>query len=474
MSTWPRSTFVLVLIAPVLSAVLALLLFAPSMASAASAGPRTTNTVVSDSSTGSAAWTDPTAVDTNNGTYARADLGNGAGPPTESHYLKLTNFGFSIPVGARIDGIRVEVERQKLVNTESLKDKKVRIVKGGVIGSSDRADTVSEWPGVDTYKAYGSAIDKWGQSWTPADINSAGFGFAISAVGPASGDQTAVIDHIRVTVFYTLMQCADGQDNDGDGEIDYPADPDCADPTDNEEEAQPTVAPTNTSPPTISGSPRTGERLTATPGSWTDGPHAYTYQWQRCTGTTGACADITEGKADTYLVQDADIGFTLRVVVTARNAGGAGTPASSARTATVTVAGAPVNLVPPQISGASGGLRPGTALAATPGTWDSEAVFTYQWEVCFADFCNDIRGAVADRYVVQPSDVGGDIRVAVTARNTAGSGRAVSAKVGPVEPIAEAPPEPDLPPWPIEEACPYGEIPDDVPVQHGCEADDGP
>jgi hypothetical protein len=214
---------------------LALALMAPSIAAGAVAGPRSTNTVVNDASTGSSAWSNPTAVDTSNDTRTTAGLDNSAGPPVQSRYLKATGFGFSIPAGSRIDGIRVEVERRKLVNGSSLRDAKVRIVKGGVIGSTDRSDLAAEWPTSDQYKSYGSATDLWGQTWTPADINSAGFGFAISAVGPASGNQTAAIDHIRVTVFYTLMQCADGSDNDGDGRTDYPNDPGCVGPADNDE-----------------------------------------------------------------------------------------------------------------------------------------------------------------------------------------------------------------------------------------------
>ncbi len=47
------------------------------------------------------------------------------------------------------------------------------------------------------------------------------------------------------------------------------------------------AAPTNTSPPTTSGSPVSGQTLSAAAGSWNGGP-SYSYQWQRCSGYTAA------------------------------------------------------------------------------------------------------------------------------------------------------------------------------------------
>src|SRR5262249_45710271 len=44
----------------------------------------------------------------------------------------------------------------------------------------------------------------------------------------------------------------------------------------------PTGAPANWAPPTISGSPKQGRQLTASPGTWLNFPTAYTYQWLRC------------------------------------------------------------------------------------------------------------------------------------------------------------------------------------------------
>lgn len=96
-----------------------------------------------------------------------------------------------------------------------------------------------------------------------------------------------------------------------------------------------TVVPKNTSRPFISGTPRVGQMLTADEGTWTANPTSFGFQWQRCDADNiVACADVTGATAKTYLLRVGDIGFRLRVKVTARNAKGA-TTATSATTAVI-------------------------------------------------------------------------------------------------------------------------------------------
>jgi len=133
--------------------------------------------------------------------YASAGLSASA----QSHYLKATNFGFSIPGGSVITGILVIVTRKES-GSNVCKDNRVRIVKGGVIGSTDRANA-AEWPTVAAAVEYGGdgsggSTDLWGETWTPADINASNFGMAISALGLTAGG-SASIDYISITVFYS-------------------------------------------------------------------------------------------------------------------------------------------------------------------------------------------------------------------------------------------------------------------------------
>jgi hypothetical protein len=81
--------------------------------------------------------------------------------------------------------------------------------------------------------------------------------------------------------------------------------------------------------PTISGTAKVGQTLTAVPGTWGPAPVTLTYRWYR--GSTA----ITGATAATYPVQSADAGSTLRVAVTGSKAGFASVTRTSAATATV-------------------------------------------------------------------------------------------------------------------------------------------
>lgn len=82
------------------------------------------------------------------------------------------------------------------------------------------------------------------------------------------------------------------------------------------------TAPANTALPTISGSATQGSTLSASTGTWTNSPTSYGYQWQRCNAGGGACQNVTGATTFAYLLGNADVGSTLRVVVTAGNVSG--------------------------------------------------------------------------------------------------------------------------------------------------------
>ncbi len=92
----------------------------------------------------------------------------------------------------------------------------------------------------------------------------------------------------------------------------------------------PPPVPVNSEPPAISGSTEEGQLLTASTGTWSNSPSAYSFQWRRCDSTGANCAAIAGATAQTYALGSADFGSTLRVVVTASNTGGAATAESAA------------------------------------------------------------------------------------------------------------------------------------------------
>ena len=53
------------------------------------------------------------------------------------------------------------------------------------------------------------------------------------------------------------------------------------------------ATPTNTSPPTISGSAQVGQTLNASHGEWSGKGLDFSYQWLRCNNVGGSCAAIS-------------------------------------------------------------------------------------------------------------------------------------------------------------------------------------
>jgi subtilisin family serine protease/fibronectin type 3 domain-containing protein len=186
-------------------------------------------------------------------------------------------------------------------------------------------------------------------------------------------------------------------------------------------EVKPGFVPTNTAAPTISGSAKTAQTLSATSGAWTESPSSYAYQWQRCDRTGANCAPIESATEPTYTVKSVDLGSTLRVAVTASNSAGSSTSASSTQTAEVKPGVAPANTAAPTISGTA---KTGQTLTATAGSWtEAPTGYAYQWQRCdkAGANCVGIEGATTTAYAINPADAGSTLRVAVTASNSAGA-----------------------------------------------------
>jgi Bacterial Ig-like domain (group 3) len=91
------------------------------------------------------------------------------------------------------------------------------------------------------------------------------------------------------------------------------------------------AAPVNTGLPVISGTLEQGDTLSVSDGTWSNNPTEFRYVWQDCS-SAGTCTDIKGATSDTYTLQAADVGSTIRSTVTATNAGGSGSATSSATT----------------------------------------------------------------------------------------------------------------------------------------------
>ena len=105
-------------------------------------------------------------------------------------------------------------------------------------------------------------------------------------------------------------------------------------------------APAAISNPTISTNNEwgAGSTLTAGNGVWTNSPTSYSYQWQRGLSSSGSWSNIST--SSTYTLTSSDVGYNIRLGVTATNARGSTTAYAS------DYAGSHVQ--PQRISGLSG------------------------------------------------------------------------------------------------------------------------
>jgi hypothetical protein len=186
------------------------------------------------------------------------------------------------------------------------------------------------------------------------------------------------------------------------------------------------AAPSNRAGPSVNGTARVGEALTASPGEWSGTPPlSFHYQWLRCGPSGSLCTAIPGATTSAYRVSAADLGLTLRVQVTASNAAGVAAAASlpTAVVAPLTLA----NVERPSIVGAA---EVGRSLTALPGRWMASGGidFLYRWLRCRADGsqCDAIPGANGRTYAVRLADVGSRLRVRVTAIADGGSSIAES------------------------------------------------
>jgi hypothetical protein len=115
-----------------------------------------------------------------------------------------------------------------------------------------------------------------------------------------------------------------------------------SDPTAVVAAAAPNAAPKNTVRPSISGGTTVGDELTADDGTWTGSPTSYSYQWERCDFDSATCTVVLGATGKTYGVRSADVGFRVRVNVTAKNAKGSAN-ANSLPTDVVTPKAPPKN-----------------------------------------------------------------------------------------------------------------------------------
>jgi hypothetical protein len=140
-------------------------------------------------------------------------------------------------------------------------------------------------------------------------------------------------------------------------------------------------------------------------------------------------------------VSEFDVGYFIKVSVTATNGQGTSSPAASAATSAV-VDIAPSNTEVPVISGTA---RTGATLTASNGSWtsapNSSTTYTYQWKRAnsVGGTYTNISSATDKTYELTDTDIDKFIKVSVIARNSIGpSSAALSAATSVVVDLADS------------------------------------
>lgn len=184
------------------AAVAAALLLLTQVSLGQTAGPNNAGTGSNVNGPGTITWSNPGNMTTTGSPYATATLTTRA----TSEYLQGTNYGFTIPANATIDGISVSITRRSSSNAggNSINDVTVRLLKAGVLSGNNKA-TTTDWPTSLGTANYGSETDLWGTTWTPDQINASNFGVALSAFNQSSySSRTATVDGIQVTLLFGI------------------------------------------------------------------------------------------------------------------------------------------------------------------------------------------------------------------------------------------------------------------------------
>jgi len=170
-----------------------------------------TNSTITCPPPGCRNWTSVNFIE--NGSNTGAYISTLGGSSATSQFAIGSAFGFSIPSGATITGITFTVGTLAngtinlgvFTNTNA-----VRMVKAGTPTGTTKGPGPNYGGGTTFHdETWGSSSDLWGTTWTPSDINSAGFGVELQGFVNAiectrcGATYYARINNFRLTVTYS-------------------------------------------------------------------------------------------------------------------------------------------------------------------------------------------------------------------------------------------------------------------------------
>jgi hypothetical protein len=145
---------------------------------------------------GTTAWTNPGNIQLADSVSADVIPGT----PFSTQDLRGSAFGFAIVSTDTINGILLEVNAAT-PTTNNVYHFNTVVLEGGAGASANRAAATNLTTAFTTF-SFGSSIDLWGTTWTPAQVNAGGFVGNISFSAAGSGGHINV-DFMRITITST-------------------------------------------------------------------------------------------------------------------------------------------------------------------------------------------------------------------------------------------------------------------------------
>lgn len=143
-------------------------------------------------------WTTPTYVTVSDGKYAHSSNKGSL------RILRVTQFGFSIPAGATINGVYVETQRKKVIYGGDISPYgSLQLQNNGT--NLGTAKSLTAWPSKEAWDNWGGTDDVWDASLTSEIINATTFGVDFVGVGVTSILAGAYVNCVKITVYYTLV-----------------------------------------------------------------------------------------------------------------------------------------------------------------------------------------------------------------------------------------------------------------------------
>lgn len=150
-------------------------------------------------------WTDITNVLSDESTQCLLPH-SGTSPPYVFPFIRMSNYGFSIPAGATIEGVEVQIAKRSSGSWINCTESEVRLSWGSGASnlSVDNKASLSARPAMSDYY-FGGSSDTWGSSLTPSDVNSSDFGFVYKIENASGTGETAQgFSSARMKVYYSV------------------------------------------------------------------------------------------------------------------------------------------------------------------------------------------------------------------------------------------------------------------------------